>query len=313
MLAWVIGGGGLLGASLVSELARKGVKLFTPPDKFRWDDADLIISQLTTATHSFAHSAKKASCWHIYWAAGIGAMSSVDQDFVIETKVLDHLIKFLLQGDFNLSKGTLIFTSSAGAIYSGVTLGPTDENTSPCPINSYGLNKLNQEILISRLNKRGTGAAIWVFRVSTLYGVMQNQSQRRGLLSEIARRISRNQTIHIFVPLETMRDYIEVNVAAQKMVATVISNHLKQEIALKIIASEVSVSIAQILGFFKKITKKNFGIVTSASPKVVGYARAVQYRSINYIGDDLSGSTSLIIGIANLLAHEKATLAKQGP
>jgi hypothetical protein len=59
--------------------------------------------------------------WTIYWVAGQGNMHSKQEDLQEETHILWNFISILLnKADLNLSAGTFIFASSAGAVYAGV-------------------------------------------------------------------------------------------------------------------------------------------------------------------------------------------------
>jgi UDP-glucose 4-epimerase len=310
-IAWVIGSGGLLGSALVSELSRQQIKLFIPPEKFDWSNENAIFKQLDTATQQFSKCVSEND-WQIYWAAGNSSMSSSESELNFESKILEELINFLLgDSNLNLSNGTFAFSSSAGAIYAGSQIDIVTEKTLPQPVNAYGRHKMAQEEMVSKLNKNGDGASIWNFRISTLYGAMQKYGKRQGLLSEIARRSLRNQVIHIYVPLQTMRDYIDVKVAAQAMIATVLEVNLKNTIALKIIASEASSSIAQILTFYKKIFKRNLRFVTSTTQQSADYVRVISFRSTSFLNSRLRLSPSLMIGISNIVAFEKQVITDQ--
>jgi len=310
-VAWVIGSGGLLGSALVSELSSQQIELFLAPAKFDWNDGNVIFEQLNTAVKEFSRRVA-GNNWQIYWAAGNGSMSSSESELKSESKILEELINYLLvDSNLSLSNGIFAFSSSAGAVYAGSQVNIITEKTPPKPINAYGHHKILQEDIVSKLNKNGEGASIWNFRISTLYGTMQKKGKRQGLLSEIARRSLRNQVIHVYVPLQTMRDYIDVKVAAKIMVNAVTEINLKNGIALKIIASEVSTSIAQILTFYKKIFKRNLRFVTSSTQQSADYSRVISFRSISFQNSFLRLGSSLMVGITNIVASERQAIADQ--
>ena len=158
-LAWVIGSGGL-GGSLVCELAKEGVELFAPPIQSDWCDRSFIARQFQTAVKAFSIQAKNRP-WQIYWAAGAGTMHSTEADLQQETTTVEALVSALLQEDsLDLAMGTLVFASSAGAIYAGVASGTIGESTLVAPINAYGRNKLLQEGIVRRLHREGAGPAL---------------------------------------------------------------------------------------------------------------------------------------------------------
>jgi UDP-glucose 4-epimerase len=298
-LVWVIGKGGLLGSALYQELSQQSNHLFDPKIQICWHDKDLACEQLKDAVDAFALQAKDES-WKIYWAAGIGTMHSTAEELKDETDILRSFIAVLAnKQDLNLQSGNFVFASSAGAIYAGRYDDPINESTVPSPINAYGHAKLEQESIVKKLNQIGT--TVISCRITTLYGFKQKNGKQQGLLAEMVRRALSNEVIHIYVPLETMRDYIGAKVAAQEMIHSV--SHLEKTpgVYIKIIASGVSTSIAQIISILRRISKRNLRIVTQADVKSGQYQRVVQFQS--EVGPISSSScqTSLIEGIAELL------------
>lgn len=302
-LVWVIGKGGLLGSALYQELSQQSNNLFDPKIQFSWHDKDLACMQLKVAVDTFALQAKNES-WKIYWAAGIGTMHSTAEALQEETDILTSFIAALAnKQDLNLKSGAFVFASSAGAIYAGRHDDPINESTLPSPINAYGHTKLEQESIVNTLNQMGS--TVISCRITTLYGFKQKNGKQQGLLAEMVRRALSNEVTHIYVPLETMRDYISAKVAAQKMIHS--ASHLEKTpgVYIKIIASGVSTSIAQIISILRRISKRNLRIVTQADVKSTQYQRVVQFQS--EVGKTTQGNihSNLIEGIAELLSSIK--------
>lgn len=308
-LAWVIGSGGILGKALFAELAQSEDRLFDPAIQFNWGDPDEAREQLKQVTARFSSQAEKGP-WKIYWAAGTGNMHSSEEELQVETTLLETLISSLLHDtNLNLNAGTFVFASSAGAIYAGAPEGIITESTDPTPINAYGRTKLAQESLINKLNKSGQGATVIACRISTLYGFKAKDGKQQGLIAEMVRRILTNEVVHIYVPLETMRDYISVNNAAKQMIEAKELFEKTPGIHLKIIASGVSSSVAQILTIVKGICKRNLRVVTQSDVKSIQYQRVVQFKS----GTNTSNNqNNLIEGISDLLNTMQNDIAKHG-
>jgi UDP-glucose 4-epimerase len=302
-LVWVIGKGGLLGSALYQELSQTSSHLFDSKVQISWHDKDLACEQLKGAVDAFALQAKNEE-WKIYWAAGIGTMHSTAEALQEETDILRSFIAALAnKQDLNLKSGSFVFASSAGAIYAGRHDDPINESTLPSPINAYGNAKLEQESIVNTLNEMGF--TVISCRITTLYGFKQKNGKQQGLLAEMVRRALSNEVIHIYVPLETMRDYISAKVAAQEMIHSV--SHLEKTpgVYIKIIASGVSTSIAQIITILRRISKRNLRIVTQADVKSSQYQRVVQFQS--EVGPTIASisQTNLIEGIAELLSTIK--------
>jgi UDP-glucose 4-epimerase len=317
-LVWVIGSGGLLGQALLSELSYAGERLFDPATKFSWNDPSLACEEFKQAADTFSHEAEQGP-WTIYWAAGTGTMHSNEETMQAETNILTALISYLLNNaNLNLNAGTFAFASSAGAIYAGAQDGVITESTLPAPINAYGRAKLAQETVINRLNQNGQGTNIISCRITTLYGFKLKQGKQQGLIAEMIRRAISNDVVHIYVPLETMRNYITARDAATQMIATVARIKETPGTHLKIIAAKTSTSIAQILAILKRICKRNLRVVTQADIRSTQYQRVVQFESNtksysnSYLSQGHLKQTSLTEGISELLAEIQQDIAQNG-
>ena len=204
--------------------------------------------------------------------------------------------------------GCFNFASSAGAVYAGSTELILNETTSVSPMNAYGFEKVKQEELLMAFGRENPGIGIVISRLSTLYGPGQAFGKGQGLIAEIARRILKNQHASIYVPFDTIRDYIYSFDAAKAMIET--SNLLSEELGqtIKIIASERPTTIAEIISLFKNISKRTPRIILSDSYKRNAYNRKVILKSINQPLEFNFNKTSLLIGISNVYSFEKQNL-----
>ncbi len=310
-LAWVLGGGGLLGTALCRALRRNGTGLFSPAERFCWDDGAGLVAQMTAAVQAFASQVGAADQWEIYWAAGVGAMSSSPDALAPETRALALVLR-LLEAEPRLmaATGAIAFASSAGAIYAGSPDPVITELTSPTPTTDYARAKLSQEDLIGSFVLANDRVSALVARISTIYGPGQAMGKQQGLLTHIARRILRNQPIQIYVPYDTIRDYIAVDDVAAAMVSALRITSEKPRVVAKIIASEQPTTIAEIISIFKRIARRAPQIVTSASRLSNLYSRRVQFRSIVLPECARATAVSLPVGIAQLMMAERAAFAR---
>ena len=76
----------------------------------------------------------------------------------------------------------------------------------------------------------------------------------------------------------------------------------------KIIASERPATIAEIVSIFRRLARRAPRIATSANRLSAVYARRVQFRSIVSVGPVATPTTTLAIGIAQLMAAERVAL-----
>jgi len=307
---WVIGNNGLLGQALFRRLLQHGCKLYIPLERFEWSRDCEVLQQFRSAVTSFSAFAADEEAWEIYWAAGVGNMNSLAVDLVPEKQVLTFLLN-LIKSDLNLmaKNGRMAFASSAGSIYAGSHDFYINENSLPAPISTYAHEKIIQEDLVCSFLNDNTGIRGLIARFSTLYGINQSIGKQQGLLTHIARCILRHQPLQIYVPLDTIRDYIDVDDAANMMICSL--RAIKNPgVCVKIIASEHPVTIANIISKFKSITRRSPRIVTSTSKISGSYPLRMQFRSVVFEEYSKLPKKNLLIGIAQILDAEKIILKK---
>jgi UDP-glucose 4-epimerase len=312
--AWVIGSGGLLGAALCRRLALDGTALFTPAERFRWDEVDILLAQFADAVAGFARGAQAHDNWTIYWAAGVGTMGSSEVALTRESTALAGLLALVgANATLAARAGALAFSSSAGAIYAGSRDEVITEETAPHPTTPYAHEKLRQEGLVGDFARAHANMAVLVARISTIYGPGTRVGKPQGLLAHIARSIVRNKPVQIYVPLDTIRDYIAVDDAATCMVRTVAQMRAAPQLVTKIIASEIPVTIAEIVSLFRKIVRRSPRVVTSANQLSLLYLPRLRFRSVRLA--TVAGETrkTMLIGIAELVAAERAAAMRSAP
>ncbi len=312
-VAWIIGANGLLGSALKRTLQRMGIQLFVPSERFCWQDESVLQEQLFAAVTAFTDFARDNSSWQIYWAAGIGTMSSEENELTTETRTLSTLLKFIEAESLLTAKdGSVAFSSSAGAIYAGSNDDVITENSVAAPTTEYAREKLKQEKLVSDFVNNNSRVAVFLARISTLYGPGQANGKRQGLLAHIARCLLRNQSVHIYVPLDTIRDYIAADDAAFAIVAAMQMLAGKPGVYTKIIASEHPTTIAEIISVYKRIARRRPRIVSSASRLSSIYTRRIQFRSITIPIKDRMLKTSLLVGISQVMNAERVAFTRTG-
>lgn len=311
-VAWVIGSGGLLGSALSSVLRINGTAIFSPAQSFCWKDATQLQTQFATAVQAFASQVQLANDWEIYWAAGVGTMGSSAQQMAQETEAFLVLLK-LMQAEavFSDRRGSIAFASSAGAIYAGGTQDLIDDDTPPAPTTPYAHEKLKQEELLRTFASRNKNLSVLLARISTLYGPGGAIGKQQGLITHIARCMLRNQPIQIYVPLDTIRDYITADDAAAMILAKLRTISPRPGVYTRIIASEQPTTIAEIVSIFKRITRRNPRIVTSASKLSSVYSRRIQFRTKIVSEGAHVPKTSLMVGIARVMAAERTAFVQR--
>lgn len=321
-VAWVLGSGGLLGAALCRALHGAGTPVFTPAQRFSWHDDAALGRQVEAAVAAFSARALAAGRWEIYWAAGVGTMSSPAGSLAAETAALAVLLRWLEADPVLMARaGTVSLASSAGAIYAGSPDELITEHSTPAPTTAYANEKTTQEQMVRSFSARNGGVTTLIARLSTLYGAGQNTAKKQGLLGHMARSVVRNQLVQIYVPYDTIRDYIDADDAARVMVmaarATRATGSSIQADAhgrcfTKIIASESPTTIAEIVSIFRRLARRAPRIVRSANRMSALYARRIQFSSVVFPECAQLPLKQLSVGIGQLMAGERSAFVR-GP
>lgn len=308
---WVIGANGLLGSALQRTMQRTDQHLFVPIDRFCWSDEAELHTQLLTAVKAFVEFSKDCDNWNIYWAAGIGTMSSSEEELATESRTLSKVLELIESEPALMSRnGSFAYSSSAGAIYAGSSDDVITENSEVAPTTDYAKEKLNQERMIGEFADRNSRVTALLARLSTLYGPGQAGGKRQGLLSHIARGLLRNQSIHIYVPLDTIRDYIITDDAAYAIVAAIHSLTGMPGVFTKIIASEHPTTIAEIISVFKRIARRRPRVISSVSQLSSLYTRRIQFKSITVPINKPLLKTSLLVGVSQVMDAERSAFTR---
>lgn len=307
---WIVGHG-LLG-SRIHSLTRTNepqADVFLGP-RFSWDDRRTVRSQCASAVASFGQRAKQAGRYRIFWTAGRGVMSSTAEQLQKET---DNLKTFLgaLDADENLRHATGVFgySSSAGGVYAGSLDDVITEASAVSPGSAYGRGKLEHEELVKSFASPSRG--ILIARLASLYGPGQSRTKSQGLLTHVARCMLTRKPIHIYVPFDTMRDYLHVVDAATDFVntSTLVNSN---DVVTKIIASEEPATIAMIIGLFRRIARSQPLVVTGTNDLGAAYPHRMRLSSCVLTKARGTHRIALPQGIAETLAHERLAYATGG-
>ena len=257
----MLGARGLIGRAIVSSSSA-----VFPGGAIRWDDDKGVVDDFALEALRFSEFAAQRP-WRIYWAAGVGVISSPAEVIRRDARVLEEFLQVL---DARLPSGSGVVTlvSSAGGVYGGSAGGPFDEQTVPMPISTYGEGKLAQEgIVRGWCQERGIRAAI--ARLANVYGTGQNLGKPQGLISHACAAAVRGEEIRIFVPLETRRHYVYETDAGLLVasLADVIAAGLADELTIvKNVAGGPPISISRILELIEQVHGAPLRVVEQALP-----------------------------------------------
>lgn len=320
-LAWVVGRGGLLGRH-VEAAAGADVELWRPRDSVDWQDRARAVAALARNAGAFLErAADTGRPWRLLWCAGAGVVATPPQALANETAVLHGLLDALaerLADDAGFAaRGSLFLASSAGGVYAGSSGEPPfDEGSPVCALAPYGFAKLEQEELAAQA-AGSCGVDLVVGRLSNLYGEGQNLSKPQGLIAHVGRAALLRQPISIYVPLDTIRDYLYARDAARMICAAL--DRLEQERRVgaprrtitKIFASEVETTVASVLGTWRRVLRRPLRVALASDPVGRLQPRVLSFRS--QVWPDLRGvPLPLLLGLDAVRRDQLARLLGAG-
>ena len=295
--SWTIGSGGLVGRSIDRALPNSFQASAIP-----WRDSQARLSVLSDSTSVFFdHVGRDA--WCIVWAAGAGTVGSDERSLEEETSAVQDfastLADTLSDRSHQTSPGLCVLISSAGGVYAGSPDPPHSTHSTPCPISSYGAAKLAQERAW-----RGTLSPVCptlTIRLSNVYGEGQRLDKRQGLISQLAYSAATRQPLRIYVPLNTVRDYIHADDAAR-----LVAGHIRDRLVDSgdpslqnevIVASGEGTSIASLLRMMTDVSHRRIPVAASTSSSAASQAQDSRFIPDLPRGFISSGARALPIGL----------------
>jgi UDP-glucose 4-epimerase len=306
MRVWVVGAGGLLGSSVARALTARGHAVVAPPGpRLPWGDAPALAAALPAQAGAFLAAASAASePWAIVWCAG-GAVVASDDAAIAADGAAWGLLLAALEGAER--GGVLLLASSAGGVWAGHDGTAITESTPPSPIAEYGRGHLARERALAAFAVRHPEVRTAVLRLSNLYGPAQRLDKPQGLVSHIARSLIHRRPVHIYVPLDTVRDYLYAPDAGAKVVAVlerVAASPAAQAPTIKIVASEEETSVGGLLAIFRRVTRRQVAVTAGLSP--VGRRQPLSLRFRSEVWPDLGRAfrTPLPEGVVEVYRYQ---------
>jgi UDP-glucose 4-epimerase len=286
--AWIIGASGLLGKAIGRRLESDGRWAILDAAPLPWLDEDsLLESAEAEFTRLLSAAADSGEGWAIFWAAGVVVTSSPQEDMDDELRVLDLVLAVfnrVLQDRPDSAGGAIFYASSAGGVYAGSHSPPFDELSIPVPISPYGRFKLDAERRLANFSS-ASGASIAIGRISNLYGPGQSLTKMQGLISHIAKAQISPAPVSVYVPLDTLRDYLYVDDCAALVVDTTfrtveMARRGTPLVVIKNIISGQAVTISSLLGYFRTLAKGHPHVILGSSAAASLQSLDLRLRSV---------------------------------
>lgn len=313
-LTWVVGSGGLLGSHVTAELSPWRPE--GAPVPWKSTDEDAAVARLDEMAGAFLAAAADdpGPGWAIVWCAGAGVVATPAAALELEVRTFDaFLAKLSARLDALPSlrgrPGFVFLASSAGGVHGGSTDRPITERSAPAPISPYGRAKLAQEERLAAWAATRDVSTL-VARISNLYGPGQKMDKPQGLISHMSRTLIHRQAIHIYVSLDTIRDYLFAGDAARRIAGCLGRLVAERRNAagpvhvVKICAAEEETTIASLIGVFRRVAKRHLKVVNGIHPVSGQQPLKLQFRSVVWTEEPTRARTALLDGVARVYRHQ---------
>ena len=305
MISWVVGSNGLLGSAIREELLKSG-DTWQPSSNIIWvekgdpESIERMESSIKAAVEDFAR-AQDGQNWNLFWCAGIGVVNSPNELLEIEIAAVKCLIAALTKFELLTSGvGKIFFASSAGAVYAGSSNPPFTESSTPIDISNYGRQKLKIEDLLENFGKTSK-VKIIIGRIANLYGTRQNRRKQQGLITTLIQNSLTNRFINIYVPLNTVRNYIYADDAAKKIVWQV--SNAYSSFRLVVICSDNNLSLSSVLRLTQDVTRKKLLYFQSLGETTTLHPIDLRLTTEHFDNMGSFSETSLVVGMNTIRLH----------
>jgi UDP-glucose 4-epimerase len=213
-----------------------------------------------------------------------------------EVAAIKILLNCLRSSGLTANKsGRMFFASSAGGVYAGSSNPPFTEETVPIPISDYGAQKLQIEELLINFGKNNN-VEIRIGRIANIYGANQNIRKQQGIVTALVKSTILNTTVSMYVPLNTLRNYIFVSDAAFKIINFVRSSTNNHEV--RIICSNENWSLGSLIRITKDVTKKRIHLAHAVNRKSLLQPLDLSMKSLSENKESSVREVSLPVGVS---------------
>jgi len=255
-----------------------------------WDDEETASEALEWEAGRFLdRAAMTGERWRLMWCAGAGVVSTspaaLAQESRLVRRFLDALASRLSQDPGLGSAGSVLVASSAGGVYAASPAPPPFDERSPTGcLAPYGHEKLVQEELFRRFARR-CSVDLLIGRFSNLYGPGQSLAKAQGLVSHVGRAALRREPVSLYVPLDTIRDYLfaadagRMAVDAMERLEEGRPERSRWRAVTKIFASEIETTVASVLGAWRQSVRRPLRVALASNPAGHLQPRILSFRS----------------------------------
>lgn len=278
----LVGAGGLLGSAVQRRATARGTGLI-PFTGLPWSDPHETIGIIdrhheAMLAKGFFHDTR----WVVMWCAGGGSVGAGRESMLAETRLVAGLAASVRRLANRARIDTIFsFASSAGAIWSGADQPVLTEQSPPAPWHPYGEAKLEQERILAEEVEGSHRLRVRLARISNLYGPEPDHHPPSGLPGHLVTNALRRIPTSIYVPMDTQRDYIYVDHAADLMLDDAIAglSNASGTSEVDLVAAGSSHTITSLTATLTHVLTRRVPLTIGFSPLASKQPRILSFQS----------------------------------
>ena len=274
---WILGQGGFLGTAIARSAVISGYSLFEG-DPIPWRDPGLRLKKMIELADQFGQFSIGEKPI-IMWAAGADGVSERRDESEVES--FKDFVE-AISASSSLRNAKVVVCSSAGGVYGSSPHPPFSVSSTIAAANQYGANKIAIETIAQ--TDLPSSKHVHIARITNLYGPWPGS--RQGLVNRICTAATTRKALQIYVPLDTVRDYIYVDDAAELLIME--SEAAESSRSVSLIGSGENSSVGEVIKTVTNVTHRKVPISlaylesTKLQPRDLRMSPSWQDRSIPF-------------------------------
>lgn len=289
----LFGASGILGSGFC-EYARRNALPLTRLS-LPWAEPRAVRAELESALPRYVSADSPAV---LVWAAGSGHIGASADMMDAETEAVRAMADTLRRLSApQRAELTVVFASSAGALFGSHGTSIVSEDSTPAPLTAYGEAKLDQEDILRRLAD-DIGCRVVSCRYSNLYGLAAGRLPPRGLIPVAVRATRLRQPMTVYVSPDTRRDLVFNEDAAALSLRS--ADDAAQGFTTVLVRDGATRTVADILSLIGRVSGRRVPVTygerpeTRLQPRVLRFSRPMR-------GPDSVRRTSMETAIHRML------------
>jgi UDP-glucose 4-epimerase len=267
----LLGGRGVLGSGYREALSRQRDQVIRLSP--RWEVAGDVVRLLSRRLSDAAGESDVV----VIWAAGVGHIGASAELMRAETEAvvgLSDLVAALAPA--RRLRVSLLFASSAGALFGGHAGRVITAGDEPRPVTPYGWEKLRQEQVVRELGG-DVGCRVVICRYSNVFGAADGKLTPRGLVATAVRATRLRQPMTVYVSPDTRRDLIFSRDAAAESLARLATVERGATTAL-ICAGETR-TVSELIALVGRVSGRRVPVTYAERPETRVQPRVLRFRA----------------------------------